>query len=134
MELTGERMLEPLSVTFRVEDDALYVIDRKPGGTTLRLLAISLLTNRVTVLDERVADGAFTAVSLSIGIDGNLMLVAGDRETTSLFRIALTAEGPRIVAGAKSGDAMSGAARETPDGVTFLTRVEGGYHPVVVSF
>jgi trypsin len=134
MSLAGAGVFEPLSITFRRDDDALYVIDRRVGTTTLRLLSISLLTNRVTVLSDRLADGKYTAVSLSNGNDGNLLLVASVPGRTSLFRVTLVEGKPRIVATTSNAATMSGEARETTEGVTFLTHVEAGYHPVLVKF
>ncbi len=130
--LTGDRVLEPVAATFRLDDGALHVLDRERPGSPIRLVRIDLDTGIASVRDGGLFEGAPDAVSLSNGLDGHLLVAATFDGTTSLARLDVRPRPPQLLARAVGDGGMVGDARETSAGVAFLVRVGDHFDPRVV--
>jgi hypothetical protein len=132
MRLEGERVLNPVAATFRLEERALYALDRAETGAPMRLLRIDLDTAVTTVLDARLIEGAPTATSVSNGLDGGLLVAATFGSTTRLARLAITGGRVELRARADHAGGMTGDARETRAGIAFLVRRDATFNPRMV--
>lgn len=128
--LSGPALLAPLSMTFRLEDGALYVLDRAPTAkATLRLLRIDLATGSATVLTSKLLPSAFDRASLSIGEGGALLLVASNQKETRVARLAAEGGAVRVLATGRMKERLAGEAREDRTGVYFLVEAAGEFEP-----
>ena len=132
MRLEGERVLHPVTATFRLEERALYALDRAETGAPMRLLRIDLDTAVATVLDARLIEGAPTAASLSNGLDGGLLVAATYGSTTRLARLAVAGGRVELRARADHAGGMTGDARETRAGIAFLVTRDATFNPRLV--
>ncbi|HTE50908.1 MAG TPA: trypsin-like serine protease [Kofleriaceae bacterium] len=131
--LQGERVLQPVSLTFRLEQGALYALDRAETGAPIRLLRIDLDARTTTVVDARLLEGNPAATSLSNGLDGNLLVASTSGTTTRLARLDVRGRASVLVSRAAHEGAMTGDARETSDGVAFLVRRDAIFDPRLVA-
>jgi len=131
--LSGDRLLEPLALTFRLEEGALYALDRQPAGGSIRLVRIDLLSGRVSVLEDRLIEVVPAAISLSVGTDENLLVAAALGGATHLARLDVTGRSVRLRSRARHPGAMTGDARETRAGVAMLVPRGRFFDPQLVS-
>jgi hypothetical protein len=132
MPLEGERVLQPVAATFRLDERALYALDRVGPGAPMRLVRIDLDTGATEVLEARLLEGAPTATSLSSGLDGDLLIAATYGSTTRLARVAVSGRSVALRARADHAGGMTGDARETRAGVAFLVRRDTTFDPRLV--
>jgi hypothetical protein len=130
--LTGDRLLAPVAATFRLDEGALYVLDRDRAGSPIRLVRVDLDTGAVSAREPRLIEGAPDAVSLSIGLDGHLLVAATFAGTTRLARLDVRPGTAQLLARAAGEGGMVGDARETRSGVGFLVRVGDHLEPRAV--
>ena len=130
--LTGDALLQPVAATFRLAEGALHVLDRDRPGAPIRLVRIDLDTGRAAVRDARLVEGEPSAVSLSNGLDGHLLVAATSGGTTRLARLDVRARTPQLLARAAGDGGMVGDARETRRGVAYLVRLEDHLDPRVI--
>ena len=133
MATSRDRLLQPVAMTFRLDEGALYVLDRERAGAPTRLVRIDLDTGIAAVRDSRLIEGSPSAISLSNGRDGHLLVAAASGATTRLARLDVRPLAPQLVSLASHAGGMTGDARETEAGVAFLVPIEGVLDPRVVS-
>jgi hypothetical protein len=134
MSTSGDRLLQPVAMTFRLDEGALYVMDRERAGAPIRLVRLDLDTGIAAVRDSRLVEGSPSAISLSNGRDGHLLVAAAFGATTRLARLDVRPLAPQLVSLASHAGGVTGEARETEAGVAFLVPIEGGIlDPRVVS-
>jgi hypothetical protein len=131
--LSGDRPLQPLAATFRLEERALYALDREKPGTPIRLVRIDLDTGVTEVRDAALIEGDPGAVSLSNGLDGNLVVGAALAAKARLARVDVRPRAPLLVSRAIGEGDLVGDAREGRGGVAYLSRPPtGGFDPHMV--
>jgi hypothetical protein len=132
--LTGERLGEPLAVTFRLEEGALYALERPAGSASTRLTRIDLATGAARVLESRLVTEPVAAASLSVTADSGLLVSAAmERGGTRLARLLFDGERVRLVARAAHPESLVGEARERRSGgAAFLVQVEREFEPRAV--
>jgi hypothetical protein len=128
----GDRLLQPVAMTFRLAEGALYLLDRERVGSPMRLVRVDLDTGAVEVRDARLVEGSPSAVSLSNGLDGHLLIAATFTSMTRLARVDVRARTPRLVSRADREGGMVGHARETRAGVGFMAPLGDFFEPRVV--
>lgn len=123
------------AMTFRLEDDALYLLDRPANDNTVRLLRIQLLTGRLSVLVDKLLKGPYDLVTLAIGYQGDLLLGAA-RHGPGLTRLAhLNVRGDEVAVIDRfsnmdiSAFLAAGSVWENRLGVHFLIESPNGYRP-----
>jgi hypothetical protein len=131
--LRGDRLLEPVAATFRLDEGALYVLDRAKLGAPIRLVRVDLDTGIIAVRDGRLIEGSPSATSLSVGLDGQLLVASASNGTTRLARLDVGGRTVLLRALASHSGAMTGDARETAAGVAFLVPRERTFDPRLVS-
>jgi hypothetical protein len=135
LELGGDRVGEPLAVTFRIEDGGLYALDRLAGSNTTRLVRIDVATGAARVLEDRFIASSVAGASISMTADSGLLVSAALTGGGSRFaRLAIDPAGRvQLVSRADHRDALVGEVRERTTGnVGFLAEVERELEPRIV--
>lgn len=133
--LGGDRLGEPLAITFRLEEGALYALDRLPGSSATRLVRIDVATGAAHVIEDRLIGSPVASASLSVTADSGLLVSAArDGGGTRFARLAIDEAGrAQLLSRAEHRDALVGEARERSTGnVGFLAAVERELEPRVV--
>lgn len=130
--LHGDRVLRPVAATFRLDEGALYALDQDRAGSPMRLVRIDLDTGATAVLDARLIEGAPAAISLSNGLDGDLLVASASGGTTRLARLEVSGRTVLLRALASHDGTMVGDAREVGDDIGFLVPRERFFDPHLV--
>ena len=131
-QLHGDRVLQPVAATFRLDEGALYALDQGQVGSPMRLVRIDLDTGATEVLDAGLIEGAPSATSLSVGLDGDLLVASASGGTTRLARLQVTGRTVLLRALATHDGAMVGDAREVGGGIAFLVPKDRFFDPRLV--
>jgi hypothetical protein len=129
--LGDRRLVDPVALTYRAEDDAYYVLDRADAAR-LALYQIP----RGTTLEPVGAwerPGRRPNVAMTTGSDGTLVITTWDATTHAVAVLDVTAAGPAMrVLSLGFGDGAVGVpAHRSRDGVT-LAVLDGGDNPVAI--
>ena len=131
--LSGEDIYTPLSMTFRLEDTSLYVIDREPRGR-LRLLAIDLDSGRVRLISNDLAgEGSERSVaSIANDRDGGLLVAVGNDDGTQLAHLRSDRGKWLAIDRATDKRTFVGDVRELAGGIYFVSERGREYVPAKV--
>lgn len=127
-----------MAMTFSLEHDSLFVVDRPVGEQAgLRLLRIGLLTGMVDILVDDLVDRDFDVVELSAGWDATLLLAAAqtDQTRTALAHLQVLGDEVTVVDTFEATEPpllLAGGARDGRIGVQYLASSAEGFRPRLI--
>ncbi len=139
---SGAGLTSPLAAVFSPDDHCLYVLDRSVGASAaVRLMRVDLRDHRASVVFDRLLEGAYSSVGLSLigrgpgelaGAVPVRVLVSASTVAAPLTRLARLqlplGRAPLLqLDTASHGESMAGAAHQGGADARFLAAVSGGF-------
>jgi hypothetical protein len=125
--LSAEKLHDPIAVTYRVQDDAYWLLDRVgvPNQPRIRLVRMARGVT-VEVIAEVERPNRYTDFALTAGAEGSLVVSAWNKDKHAIAVVGLEGLTPSLKALYFGRDPIVVAAYKSLDGITLATRSKDG--------